>query len=152
MSYKLVSKLLANRLKVSIDRIISPQQSAFVPGRNIEEDYVLAQEIIDSTRKKQKGRSFMGVKVHMSKTYYRIDWKILNAILKSLRFSDHFRRLRNKCISTIHYALLIYGRPAGSFKSQKGLRQGILQEYRKFDDGICDWLRGLTKNVNREVP
>lgn len=65
----------------------------------------------------------MGVKVDMSKADDRVDWNILDAMLCSLGFSVHFCKLIKKCISSAHYTLLINGRPAGSFKPQKGLRQ-----------------------------
>lgn len=44
VSYKIVTKALANRLKVVLEKIISECQSAFVPGRNISDNIVINHE------------------------------------------------------------------------------------------------------------
>lgn len=50
VTYKIISKLLANRLRTVLDRLISPYQSAFIPGRSITENIVIAQEIIQNLK------------------------------------------------------------------------------------------------------
>ena len=52
---KIISKVLVNRLKPIMDSIITPYQNAFIKGRNIFDNILLAHEIIDVIRKK-KGR------------------------------------------------------------------------------------------------
>lgn len=60
VSYKRISKLLANRLKGFLNHIISPQQSAFVPGRSIQENSVIGQEILTLHEEEKKGEDFHG--------------------------------------------------------------------------------------------
>ena len=81
----------------------------------------MAQEIIHSMKKKRNVRAFVGVKVDMAKAYDRVDWVILNTILHSAGFFDHFWGLINRRISTVHYTLLINGRSAGGLTPQNGL-------------------------------
>ena len=51
--YKIISKVLANRLKVHLHNIISPLQSTFVPSRNIQDNTILAHELLHSFKSKR---------------------------------------------------------------------------------------------------
>ena len=56
ISYKIITKILANRLKSILPKIISPLQSAFIPSRNIQDNIILAHELLHSCKlKKGKG-------------------------------------------------------------------------------------------------
>ena len=68
--YKIISKVLANRLKQVLPYIISPTQSAFVPGRLIKDNVLVADETINTMhlRKKVK-KGTMALKLDISKAY-----------------------------------------------------------------------------------
>lgn len=73
--YKLISKVLANRLKLILPRIISPTQSVFVPRRLILDNIIVAFEILHSMNSKGKGQQgYMALKLDMSKAYDRVKW------------------------------------------------------------------------------
>nr|GFC25164.1 RNA-directed DNA polymerase, eukaryota, reverse transcriptase zinc-binding domain protein [Tanacetum cinerariifolium] len=44
--YKIISKILTNRIKSTLCKLISPSQSAFIPGRQITDNILLTQELL----------------------------------------------------------------------------------------------------------
>lgn len=52
--YKLLAKILPNRLKVDLPHIISPSQGDFVRNRQILDNVLIANELIDSRKRSKK--------------------------------------------------------------------------------------------------
>lgn len=72
--YKIVAKVLANRLKEVMDTVISDVQSAFIPGRLISDNIMIAYEIMHYMKRKMKGKKgWMALKLDMSKAYDRVE-------------------------------------------------------------------------------
>ncbi|XP_058775981.1 uncharacterized protein LOC131650282 [Vicia villosa] len=75
VAYKIVSKLLANRLKKCLDKCIGEEQSDFVEGRSILDNSMIAFEVIHVFKKGTSGKNAqLDLKIDMSKAYDRMNW------------------------------------------------------------------------------
>ena len=91
VTYRIFSKILANRLKQLLPSIISLSQSAFVPGRLITDNLLVASEILHYLKHKTSGRrGWMASKIDMSKAFDRMEWSYLEAVLLKLGFHPDF--------------------------------------------------------------
>lgn len=67
---RILSKVMANRLKLVLPNVISKAQSAFVPNRLIIDNTIVANEILHQMRNKRKGKvGQMAIKLDISKAY-----------------------------------------------------------------------------------
>ena len=108
--YKLISKVVANRLKLILGELISPNQSAFVPGCLISDNTILAYEMTHYMKRKRKGKDVhMALKLDMSKAYNRVEWPFLEGILKRMGFNETFVQLIMKCFTTVSYRFRVNG-------------------------------------------
>jgi len=121
-SYKIMAKILANRIKPLLNRLISSNQGGFVEGRHILDNVIQVQEIIHSSQKrKEKG---MLIKLDMANAFDRVNQPFLYKVLLAFGFSPHFVSLIKACTDNPWIAPLANGRPTTFFHAQRGLRQG----------------------------
>jgi hypothetical protein len=86
--YKIISKILATRLKIYLPKIISPLQSAFVPKRNIQDNTILAHELLHSFKSRRGNGGYMFLKMDMEKAFDRMEWTFILSIMEKLGFSS----------------------------------------------------------------
>lgn len=85
--FKIVSKVLANRLKQILGNIISEYQSAFVADRVITNNILISFETLHYMKFKRQGNTtHMALKLDMSKAYDRVEWDYLKALTLKMGF------------------------------------------------------------------
>uniref|UniRef100_A0A803NJP8 Reverse transcriptase n=1 Tax=Cannabis sativa TaxID=3483 RepID=A0A803NJP8_CANSA len=108
--YKIISKVLASRMRDLIDDIISDTKRTFMPGRLMSENVMIAFEVTHYLKHKRKGKKgFMDLKLDMSKAYDRVEWDFLRAVMLRMGFSSRWVDLIMACVSTFEAKRIIQG-------------------------------------------
>ena len=122
---RVVSKVIANRVKTILPSVISNSQSAFVPTRLITDNTLVAYEMLHRMQKRQKGKiGHMAVKLNISKAYDRIEWNFLKQIMLKIGLPEQWVGLAMKTVQTASYSFLINGEPRGHITPTHGIKQG----------------------------
>lgn len=124
VAYKLISKVLADRLKPWLHLIISENQTAFIPNRLITDNILIAHELLHSLSTKRLKHPFLALKLDISKAFDKVKWNYIDDIMKGLGFNEKWCRWVMKCISSASYSILINGNPVGKIIPSRGIRQG----------------------------
>ena len=120
--YKILAKVLANRLRRVIDKVVSPSQNAFVEGRQILDAALIANEVVDSMLRMNDG----GVvcKLDIEKAYDHLNWEFVLEVTRRKGFGQRWLTWFSWCMSTASFSISSIGTSAGFFRTTRGLRQG----------------------------
>lgn len=106
VTYKILSKMIANRLKGILEGVISANQSAFIPGRLIIDNVLVVSEVIHFLNQKRDGRDgWCTFKFDMAKAYDKMEWSFLREMLSCMGFHERLIELVMHCVTTVRYKL-----------------------------------------------
>nr|KAJ0193875.1 hypothetical protein LSAT_V11C800388240 [Lactuca sativa] len=141
--YKCISKIIVNRIRDHLGCLVSDNQSAFIPGRNILDNVLLSQELVRGYHI-ERGYARCAMKIDIQKAYDTVNWKFLQHILKEFGFHNSMIMWIMNCVTTSAFMVNINGRFHGFFQGKRGLRQVSTKLF------IRD-CKGLVDKVKRKV-
>ncbi|GJZ80890.1 RNA-directed DNA polymerase, eukaryota [Tanacetum coccineum] len=120
--YKIVAKILANRLSLVISTLVSDVQSAFISNRQILDGPFILNELISWCKTKKS--KIMVFKVDFEKAFDSVKWDFLDNLLGKFGFGTKWRGWIKGCLTSSMGSILVNGSPTAEFKFHKGLKQG----------------------------
>ncbi|GJX70697.1 RNA-directed DNA polymerase, eukaryota, reverse transcriptase zinc-binding domain protein [Tanacetum coccineum] len=153
--YKIVAKILANRLVIVLGDLVNEIQSAFMTDRQILDGPFILNELVQWCKKRKKQVMFF--KVDFEKAYDSVRWEFLDDILKKFGFCEKWCNWIQSCLQSSRGSVLVNGSPtqevvdAGIFK---GIKMGsYLQISHLFyaDDAIFmgNWNQSNISSITR---
>ena len=119
---KLITKLLANRLAGRLDQMITPNQSAFIKGRFILDNFMLVQHTLRYLHQQKQPRILL--KLDITKAFDSVSWPFLLEVLQRLGFGPIWCDIISRLLATSSTQILLNGCPGERIALRRGLRQG----------------------------
>jgi hypothetical protein len=120
--YKYLAKCLANRCRKILPDIVSPDQTGFVPNRQIGTNIILAQNIISHMKENQQEGIMMGI--DYEKAFDTIEWTYITKSMKHFNFPPIFIEWIKTLYNNISTGILNNGHSSQFFHPSRGVRQG----------------------------
>ena len=115
--YKIIEKVLSNRLKTVLPDVINEDQKGFMQGRHIEENVRLVEDVIDYCEDKNVPGAI--ICVDQSKAFDRVEWEWLDRTLEVIGFGPKFRLWIKILYKNANSHLFTNGFLSKSFKIKK---------------------------------
>ncbi|CAN1823097.1 LINE-1 retrotransposable element ORF2 protein [Linum perenne] len=124
-NYKIISKIMATRIKKWIPSIVSDMQAAFTIRRAIQDNIMIVHEVMHHFKNRSgKFKWDMMIKMDMKKAYDMVEWDDLREILRAMGFQNRWCKWIKECIRTVRFSVLFNGIPIDPFHPSRGIRQG----------------------------
>lgn len=121
--YKVISKILARRLEKILPDMISPNQSAFVKGRLLIENMLLASELMQGFNQKHISRRGV-LKVDLRKTFDSLSWNFILQVLIEANTPETFVNWIKQCVTTTSFSINVNGSLIGFFRGTQRFKTG----------------------------
>lgn len=86
VAYKIISKILAERMKPWLHNIITENQSAFIPDRLITDNVLISHELMHSLHMKNLKNKFMSLKLDIAKAFDKVEWSFIDLVMEKMGF------------------------------------------------------------------
>nr|GEY74181.1 RNA-directed DNA polymerase, eukaryota, reverse transcriptase zinc-binding domain protein [Tanacetum cinerariifolium] len=121
-SYKIIAKILANRLVTVLGDIVNEVQSAFIVDRQILDGSFILNELVQWCKSKKKQSVIF--KVDFEKAYDSVRWDYLDEIMKNFSFGEKWCGWIQGCLRSSKGSVIVNGSHTKEFQFHKGLKQG----------------------------
>ncbi|GKV19300.1 hypothetical protein SLEP1_g29582 [Rubroshorea leprosula] len=114
-----------NKTKIVLIPKVKNPKSAFVLGRTIQDNIIIAHEAFHGLHLKKSGKhGIIALKLDIRKAYDNVNWSCLEYIMRAHGFCDKWIHMVMQCVSTVSYTVGINGNQTPFFSPRRGLRQG----------------------------
>jgi len=120
--YKILSRVLANRLRKLVSKVVSESKSIIVQGRQILDGILITNELVDDVGRLKK--ELLMFKVNFERAYASVDWRYLEEAMGKMNFPFAWRKWMMACAISASTSVLINGSPTDEFIFERGLRKG----------------------------
>ncbi|GJU40223.1 RNA-directed DNA polymerase, eukaryota [Tanacetum coccineum] len=120
--YKIIAKILANRLVGVLGDLVNEVQSAFVADRQILDGPFILDEVLQWCRRKKKHALIF--KVDFEKAFDSVRWDFVDDVLNKFGFGERWRTWIQSCLKSSRGFILVNGSPTEEFQFFRGLKQG----------------------------
>ena len=120
--YKVISKVLANRLQVIFPDAVE-NQCAFIEERLLVENILIASELVNGYHR-NAGKEKCVIKFDIAKAFDTVKWSFITTVLQAMGLPYQFINWIRLCISTAAFSVSVNGSLEGFFTSARGIRQG----------------------------
>nr|GEV32049.1 RNA-directed DNA polymerase, eukaryota [Tanacetum cinerariifolium] len=120
--YKIIAKILVNRLVGVLGDIVSEVQLPFIADRQILDGPFILNEVLQWCKNKKKQALIF--KVDFEKAYDSVRWDFLDEVLNKFGFGEKWCRWIQACLKSSRGSVIINGSPTKEFQFGKGLKQG----------------------------
>ena len=121
--FKVIPKILSDRLSNIAPHLISNQQNGFVKGRHIHNSIGITSECFNMLDRKNFGGN-IAIKLDIAKAFDTLDWGFLLKVLTAFGFSTVFINWIKCILNSAMLSILVNGTPCGYFSCSRGVRQG----------------------------
>lgn len=120
--YKIISKIIANRLKPLLPTLVSVEKMGYVEGRQILNNIIQAHEVVHSLMSNRQAGMIM--QLDLEKANDVLNWTYIRKVLLDFGFDHNWVRWVMALVTSSSYSILVNGSPSKTFKPSIGLRQG----------------------------
>jgi hypothetical protein len=109
-------------LQLQIGNLVDLDQTGFIRGRSITENFVYAMELVQCCHKRRVPT--LAIKLDFAKAFDTVNWDALDTVLQARGFSTVWRRWMQHILQSSRSAVLVNGCPGPWMDCRRGLRQG----------------------------
>lgn len=118
--YKIISKIIADRMKVVLNSFISKEHHAFLKDRLILDAIAMTQECLFTINSKNIDAA--ALKIDLKKAFDSVDWGFLRILVAKIGLRLQGINWIMACIENANFSVIINGIPSSFFKVERGLR------------------------------
>ncbi|KAK5775534.1 hypothetical protein PVK06_043435 [Gossypium arboreum] len=121
--YKIIAEVLANRLKATLPKCISQNQSAFVHERMIHNNILIAHELVHylQSAKNSPNKGFV-IKLDMSKAYDHVEWNFIEEVMRRMGYADIWVDKIMNYVRSVRYVVKCNSTLSETIIPERGLR------------------------------